>query len=93
MPSLILLYLGWLAVINVASAFAYAQDKRAARRSARRIPERTLFMLNLAGGVVGAWLIFFGMRHKTQHTSFWVVQSLSTVLHLALLWWLIVRVS
>jgi uncharacterized membrane protein YsdA (DUF1294 family) len=50
-------------------------------------------MLNLAGGVVGAWLIFFGMRHKTQHTSFWVVQSLCTMLHLALLWWLLTRVS
>ena len=69
MQSLIVIYLGWLAIINVASAFAYAQDKRAARRSARRIPERTLFMLNLAGGVVGAWLIFFGMRHKAAPCS------------------------
>jgi uncharacterized membrane protein YsdA (DUF1294 family) len=74
------LLLGWLVVVNAATAAAYAYDKIAARRGARRIRERTLLLLDLAGGVVGAWLVFFGMRHKTQHRRFWIVQSLATVL-------------
>ncbi len=74
------LLLAWLVAVNVATAAAYAYDKVAARRGARRIRERTLLLLDLAGGVVGAWLVFFGMRHKTQHRRFWIVQSLATVL-------------
>lgn len=73
--------LAWLVVINVVTAAAYAYDKTAARRDgARRVRERTLWILCLAGGVLGAWLVFFGMRHKTLHRSFWVVQSLATAL-------------
>ena len=55
------LYLAWMLIINVITAITYAHDKRAARRGARRVPERTLFLLNLAGGVVGAWAVFFLM--------------------------------
>lgn len=91
MTPLLTLYLGWLVLINLITAVAYARDKRAARRSAWRVPERTLFLLNLVGGVIGAWLVFFGMRHKTRHTTFWLVQSACSVLHLgivlALLGW------
>ena len=75
----------WLLVINVVTAIAYAWDKTQARRGGRRIPERRLFLLNFLGGFGGAWLVFFGMRHKTQHRSFWVVQSIATVLWAAIL--------
>jgi uncharacterized membrane protein YsdA (DUF1294 family) len=75
------LYLAWMLIINVITAVAYTHDKRAARRGARRVPERTLFLLNLAGGVVGAWAIFFLMRHKTRHISFWIVQAACTLLY------------
>lgn len=77
--------LAWLLVINVATAAAYAYDKLAAPRGGRRVRERTLWILCLAGGVGGAWLVFLGMRHKTQHRSFWVVQSVATVLWVAIL--------
>ncbi len=77
--------LAWLLVINIVTAAAYAYDKTAARRGGRRVRERTLWLMNLLGGVGGAWLVFFGMRHKTQHRSFWVVQSLATVLWIAIL--------
>jgi uncharacterized membrane protein YsdA (DUF1294 family) len=72
--------LAWLLAINVVTAVAYAWDKTQARRGSRRIPERTLLLLNLAGGFIGAWIVFFGMRHKTLHRSFWFVQSVATVL-------------
>ena len=75
----------WLLVINVATAAAYAWDKAAARRGARRIRERTLLLMNVLGGVAGAWIVFFAMRHKTRHRSFWIVQSLATVLWVVIL--------
>jgi uncharacterized membrane protein YsdA (DUF1294 family) len=71
--------LAWLVVINVATALAYAYDKTAAGRGGRRVRERTLWLLCLAGGVLGAWIVFFGMRHKTRHRTFWAVQALATV--------------
>jgi len=82
------LVVAWLAVINVVTAVAYAYDKLAAPRGARRVRERTLWILCLAGGVGGAWLVFFLMRHKTRHRSFWIVQSIATVLWVGILAWL-----
>ncbi len=79
----------WLLVINVVTATAYAWDKTQARRGGRRIPERRLFLLNFLGGFGGAWLVFFGMRHKTQHRSFRVVQSVATIAWVAFLAWLL----
>jgi uncharacterized membrane protein YsdA (DUF1294 family) len=80
------LYIGYVVIINLVTAGAYAGDKIAAQRRARRVPEKTLWLLNLLGGVIGAWLVFFGMRHKTRHTLFWVVQAACSVLHAALAW-------
>ena len=73
------LLIGWLFVINLVTAAAYAYDKLAAPRERRRVRERTLWLLCLAGGFVGAWIVFFGMRHKTRKQSFWIVQSIATV--------------
>ena len=75
----------WLLAINVATAAAYAYDKLAAPRGGRRVRERTLWLLCLAGGVGGAWLVFFGMRHKTRHRSFWIVQSITTIVWVGIL--------
>lgn len=78
--------LAWLAIINVVTAAMYARDKMAAKRpGARRVRERTLWLLCFAGGVGGAWLVFFGMRHKTLHRSFWIVQGLASVLWIVIL--------
>lgn len=82
--------LSWLIAINLVTGAAYAFDKVAGRRGGRRISEQMLWLLCLLGGVGGAWLVFFGMRHKTQHRSFWVVQSVATMLWLGLLLWLLV---
>jgi uncharacterized membrane protein YsdA (DUF1294 family) len=71
----------WLLAINVATFAAYAWDKAAAKRpGARRTRERTLWLLNLLGGVVGAWLGMLLLRHKTRHRSFVAVQAACSVL-------------
>jgi uncharacterized membrane protein YsdA (DUF1294 family) len=77
--------LAWLLLINVVTAGAYAYDKLAAPRGGRRVRERMLWLLCLAGGVLGAWIVFFGMRHKTQHRTFWAVQTVATVVWILVL--------
>ena len=88
--TLLQLVLAWLVVVNVATAAAYAYDKMAAPRGRRRVRERTLWILCLVGGVGGAWLVFLGMRHKTLHRSFWIVQSVATALWVGILLWLLI---
>ncbi|QJC52193.1 DUF1294 domain-containing protein [Paenibacillus albicereus] len=63
----ILLYAAALSVY----AFAlFGIDKKAARRSRRRIPEKRLFAASFLGGGFGAWIGMSAWRHKTKHASF-----------------------
>ena len=79
------LLVGWLVVLNGVTAAAYAYDKMSARRGGRRVRERTLLLLDVLGGVGGGWIVFFGMRHKTLHRRFWIVQSIASVLWAAII--------
>lgn len=86
------LAVAWLVALNVATAAAYSSDELAAPGGARRVREGTApDPLCFAGGVGGAWLVFFGMRHKTRHRSFWIAQPAATVLWVGLRPWLLVR--
>ena len=61
----------WLSAINVITFFTFGLDKaKAKQRGARRIPEKTLFALAIAGGSVGALLGMRVWHHKTLHNSF-----------------------
>lgn len=87
--SILLVYGVYLVAVNIVTTYLYYRDKRAAQQKKWRTPERTLFLANVLGGVVGAWLVFFGFHHKTRYVSFWVVQSLATVLHMGVLAWIL----
>lgn len=89
MSPIVLAYGVYLLGANLVTAYLYYRDKRAAQQKKWRIAERTLFLANFLGGVVGAWLVFFALHHKTRHISFWVVQSVATVLHIGVLWWIL----
>ncbi len=67
-PQTILLI--WLCLMNVAAFAAMGMDKRRARRDAWRIQERTLFLLALLGGSVGAIAGMWLFHHKTRHWYF-----------------------
>ncbi len=81
--------LPWVAALygaaSLACFIAYASDKRAARRGARRTPERTLLMLGLACGWPGGWAAQRWLRHKSSKTGFLLQFWLSVALNIAAL--------
>ena len=74
----------WLIVINLATFAVYGIDKSRAKRGAWRVPEKTLFLLPLLGGSVGALLGMRTFRHKTKHWYFVVGMPLILVCQAAL---------
>lgn len=77
----------WLAAVNIAAFFLMWLDKRRAkRRGARRIRERTLFLSALLGGSAGAAAGMWIFRHKTKHWYFvWGMPGI-LILQLVLAW-------
>ena len=65
----------YLFVINLVTFCVFGLDKWKAKRKAKnpdvpRIPERTLVLLAILGGSLGAWLGMRVFHHKTLHKSF-----------------------
>jgi len=74
-----------LALANLVAFSLFALDKARARAGGRRIPERTLLLAALLGGL-GAWLGQRLLRHKTRKQPFAAWLGLILTLHaLALL--------
>ena len=81
----VITYLLWyLAAVNLVTFTVYGVDKAKARRGAWRVPEKTLFLLPLLGGSVGALLGMLVFRHKTKHWYFVVGMPLILVCQAAL---------
>ena len=92
MPQELLKYfLYYLVAVNVVTFLIYGIDKRRAKRNAWRIPEKTLFLLPLLGGSVGAVAGMRVFRHKTKHWYFKYGLPLILLLQLALVVWLKTR--
>ena len=65
----------WLVLINLVTFFTFGVDKLQAKRkekkdTVRRVPEKTLFLLAVLGGSIGALLGMKVWHHKTLHKSF-----------------------
>ena len=67
MQKLILFY---ALFINVVAFILYAYDKYRARRGARRVSEKTLHLVAIYGGFIGATLSMILFRHKVKKSSF-----------------------
>ena len=92
MPQNFLKYvLYYLAVINAVTFLVYGIDKLRAKRGAWRIPEKTLFLLPIIGGSVGAIAGMKVFHHKTKHWYFKYGLPLILLLQLALVVWLKIR--
>lgn len=73
----------YLIAINILSFVLMGLDKSKARRGAWRVPEKTLFLVAVVGGSVGAIAGMYVFRHKTKHLRF--VIGLPVILLLQLL--------
>ena len=80
----------YLLAINAATFAWYAWDKAAARAGRRRIPERTLHAMALAGGSPAALAARHLLRHKTIkgrfRAVFWAVVAVQVAAAAAWLW-------
>lgn len=83
-PAVIFLY--WWAATSLVGFVAMGLDKLLATGGHRRISERTLWLISLAGGFLGLVLGGFGFHHKTSKAGFWVPVAVTIVLWAALLW-------
>lgn len=74
MPQLLTRPAFWLAaylvLMNLVTFWVYGADKRRARRGRWRVPEKTLFLLPLLGGSIGALAGMRVFHHKTRHWYF-----------------------
>ena len=60
----------YLTALSLLAVFLTIHDKRHARQHGRRIPERTLMLVGLAGGALAMYLTMRAIRHKTLHRKF-----------------------
>lgn len=80
MTDAILLPLQLLSLANLVAFSLFAIDKARARAGGHRIPERTLLLVALFGGL-GAWLGQRLLRHKTRKQPFAAWLGLILTLH------------
>ena len=73
MPRWLWLAVGWHALASALAVVVYGLDKRRARLGRRRIPERVLHAVELAGGWPGALIAARWFRHKTRKVGYRVV--------------------
>ena len=91
----------YLLVMNLVTFLVFGLDKWKAKRKAkneavRRVPEKTLFLLSILGGSVGALLGMRVWHHKTLHRSFRIGIPLILILQIVLpaglwLYWNVIR--
>ena len=81
----------YLLAVNLVLFAVMGIDKRKAIKGQWRVPEKTLFLLAIAGGSIGGILGMQLFRHKTRHWSFRLGFPAILVLQLTLAAWLTYR--
>ena len=77
----------WYLVIGLVTFFVYAKDKRAAINGNWRVPEKTLHILSVTGGWLGALIAQDKLRHKTQKQPFRAIYWLTVAINVAVFVW------
>ena len=87
-----LLLIIYVAVMSLIAFAAFGLDKYKAKTDKWRTPEKTLFLLAIIGGGIGAFLGMQVFRHKTKHQQFVIGIPLIMIAQLALIAWLWIKV-
>jgi uncharacterized membrane protein YsdA (DUF1294 family) len=68
-------------LINLVSAIAFYVDKRKAIKNRKRIPEASLHLLELLGGVFSNLILMYLLHHKNRKASYYLITFI-----IALVW-------
>lgn len=92
LPFFLQLLIAYLVLINILAFFYYGFDKtRSQIDNARRVSEKTLWLLALIGGSVGALAGMRFFRHKTKKASFQAGIAVIVALQVLLISWIITK--
>ena len=74
-----------LLVVNIISFICFGVDKYKAQKGKWRISEKTLLLLAICGGSIGAFLGMKTFHHKTKHNKFKFSVPIILFLHILIL--------
>ena len=86
------LLMWYLIVINIVTWIAFGLDKWKAKSGKWRIPERTLLLLALIGGSLGALAGMIMFHHKTRKAKFFISVPVMFVAHCVIVTVLALRI-
>lgn len=72
----------YLLIINIIAFLIYGIDKYKAVKKSYRISEYSLFILAIIGAPIGSILGMRVFHHKTRKLSFWIINLLSLIIWL-----------
>lgn len=79
-----------MVMVNITTLCVYIYDKKAARKQAWRVPEKTLHAYALIGGTPAAMLARKFLRHKSAKRSFliksWIILVVQITVIFVLIW-------
>ncbi|MFA7314595.1 MAG: DUF1294 domain-containing protein [Candidatus Magasanikbacteria bacterium] len=81
--------LAFLVLINFVTFITFGIDKNKAINNNRRVSEKTLWIMSLLGGSIGALLAMKTFRHKTKKLSFQVILALVIALQILLIYFIL----
>ncbi len=73
-------FLIYLLLVNLIAAGIFVFDKKAAMRNGRRVPELSLHLVELLGGVFAVILLMYGIRHKNRKFKYYIFTYLILLL-------------
>lgn len=82
-------FLIWISAVSLVTFILYGYDKSQAKMGGMRVPEIVLHGLALTGGFLGGWLGRWVFHHKTRKPEFFVMLTISTVLYLGIVIYLV----
>ncbi|PYZ93712.1 hypothetical protein CR194_11195 [Salipaludibacillus keqinensis] len=89
MESLMLLFIGYLVVINLTGVAFMAADKKKSQKGEWRISENTLMFTALIGAASGMLIASNVLRHKTRKLKFRLGLPLLIAIHVsAMIYWM-----